>query len=260
VQQSDHKYKIIIKLNYLGKEQTTATACNIRGYWIIRQIWIGSISNFQLTHAYHKYGLTSHTYLLHRLLLPATEWWGVVRETLNPTSNFSLWEVLVICYFTGRFAGSLSNALFSCVIKCHEFKALLLSHNDAYNHKITGILKQLKFQRLLQHVSVHVGTIIREWFLCLAKTTVMILYPRHSWRGQCHGSIPTCCAVHGGEAQKWLPDDGSYMSRNMLEQPSEFLIGLIFLWFYDCVHHCGTVKSALILLMHGTDRKNAISC
>jgi hypothetical protein len=23
---------------------------------------------------------------------------------------------------------------------------------------------------------------------------------------------------------------------------SEFLIVLIFLWFYDCVHHCGTIK------------------
>jgi hypothetical protein len=39
----------------------------------------------------------------------------------------------------------LSNALFSCIIKqCQEFKALLLSHNDAHNHKITEILKQLK--------------------------------------------------------------------------------------------------------------------
>jgi hypothetical protein len=30
--------------------------------------------------------------------------------------------------------------------------------------------------------------------LCLAKTTVMVVYPRRLWRGQCHGSIPTCCA------------------------------------------------------------------
>jgi hypothetical protein len=59
--------------------------------------------------------------------------------------------------------------------------------------KITGILKQLKFRRSLWHVSVHVGIIIREPFLCLAKTTVMILYPRRSWRGQCRGSIPACC-------------------------------------------------------------------
>jgi hypothetical protein len=66
-----------------------------------------------------------------------------------------------------------------------------LFHNDAHNHKITGILKQLKFRRSLRHVSVHVGTTIRESFLCLDKTTVMILYPRRSWRGQCHGSI--CC-------------------------------------------------------------------
>jgi hypothetical protein len=31
-------------------------------------------------------------------------------------------------------------------------------------------------------------------FLCLAKTTVMVVYPRRLWRDQCHGSIPTCCA------------------------------------------------------------------
>jgi hypothetical protein len=76
----------------------------------------------------------------------------------------------------------------------NSIKALLLFHKDAHNHKTTGILKQLKFRRLLRHVSVHVGTIIREPFLCLAKTTVMILHPRRSWRGQCHGSIPACCA------------------------------------------------------------------
>jgi hypothetical protein len=59
-----------------------------------------------------------------------------------------------------------------------QSKHLLLFHNDAHNYKITGILKQLKFRLLLRHVSVHAGTIIREPFLCLAKTTVMVLYPR----------------------------------------------------------------------------------
>jgi hypothetical protein len=73
-------------------------------------------------------------------------------------------------------------------------KHFLLFHNDVHNYKITGILKQLKFWRSLRHVSVHAGTIIREPFLCLAKTTVMVLYPRRLWRGQCHGSIPACCA------------------------------------------------------------------
>jgi hypothetical protein len=33
------------------------------------------------------------------------------------------------------------------------------------------------------------------------------------------------------------------------------LIVLIFLWFYNCVHQCGIIKSALILLMHGTNMK-----
>jgi hypothetical protein len=57
-------------------------------------------------------------------------------------------------------------------------KHSLLFHNDTHNYKITGILKQLKFRRSLRHVSVHAETIIREPFLWLAKTTVMVLYPR----------------------------------------------------------------------------------
>jgi hypothetical protein len=68
----------------------------------------------------------------------------------------------------------------------------LLFHNDAHNYKITGILKQLKFRRSLRHVSVHAGTIIREPFVCLSKTTVMVIYPRRLWRGLYHGSIPIC--------------------------------------------------------------------
>jgi hypothetical protein len=59
-----------------------------------------------------------------------------------------------------------------------KLKAHFIFHNDAHNYKITGILKQLKFRRSLRHVSVHAGTIIREPFLCLAKTSVMVLYPR----------------------------------------------------------------------------------
>jgi hypothetical protein len=55
----------------------------------------------------------------------------------------------------------------------NSIKALLLFHNDAHNHKITGILKLLKIPRSLRHVLVHVGTIIREPFLCLAKITVV---------------------------------------------------------------------------------------
>jgi hypothetical protein len=52
------------------------------------------------------------------------------------------------------------------------YKALFIIPTDAHNYKITGILKQLKFRLSLRHVSVHAGTIIRETFLCLAKTTV----------------------------------------------------------------------------------------
>jgi hypothetical protein len=44
------------------------------------------------------------------------------------------------------------------------FKALFIIPTDAHNFKITGMLKQLKFQQLLRHVSAHAGTIIRELF------------------------------------------------------------------------------------------------
>jgi hypothetical protein len=91
-------------------------------------------------------------------------------------------------------------------------KHFLLFHNDAHNYKITGILKQLKFRRSLRHVSVHAGTIFREPFLCLAKTTVMVLYPRRLRRGQCHGSIQNCCAgvrytVEKGTSQPCTADN-----------------------------------------------------
>jgi hypothetical protein len=33
-------------------------------------------------------------------------------------------------------------------------KALLLFHNDAHNHKITGILKQLKITRILKQLKI----------------------------------------------------------------------------------------------------------
>jgi hypothetical protein len=99
---------------------------------------------------------------------------------------------------------AVENYLYTQIFQIHKYfkfvkfsnylRHVLLFHNDAHNYKITGILKQLKFRRSLQHVSVHVGTIIREPFLCLTKTTVMILYPHRSWRGKYHGSIPACCA------------------------------------------------------------------
>jgi hypothetical protein len=70
------------------------------------------------------------------------------------------------------------DALLSIIKQYRAVKALFIFHNDAHNHKITGILKQLKFRHSLQHVTVHAGTIIREPLLCLAKTTVVVLYPR----------------------------------------------------------------------------------
>jgi hypothetical protein len=52
--------------------------------------------------------------------------------------------------------------------RINNIKALFIFHNDAHNHKITGILKQLKFRRSLRHVSVNAGTTIREPFFVLS--------------------------------------------------------------------------------------------
>jgi hypothetical protein len=130
------------KLSYLGKEQTTATACNSKGYWISKQIWIGSISNFQLTHAYPTNMVSSHdTYLLHRPHLLATKWWAVVRET-------SILRLILLCgkcwscYFTGRFTGSLSNALFLCVIKR---RLQLLTLHEVGNRRVNWYRQLLEW-------------------------------------------------------------------------------------------------------------------
>jgi hypothetical protein len=44
----------------------------------------------------------------------------------------------------------------------NSIKTLCIVPTDAHNYKIIGMLKRLKFRQLLQHVSVHVGIIIRE--------------------------------------------------------------------------------------------------
>jgi hypothetical protein len=46
----------------------------------------------------------------------------------------------------------------------HRVNTLFIVPTDAHNYKITGMLNQLKLRRLLRHVSVHAGTIIREPF------------------------------------------------------------------------------------------------
>jgi len=54
--------------------------------------------------------------------------------------------------------------LYVCTVHQRYQGTFLLLQTDAHNYKIIEILKQLKFQLSLQHVSVHVGTIIRELF------------------------------------------------------------------------------------------------
>jgi hypothetical protein len=81
-----------------------------------------------------------------------------------------------------------------CHNKRTNIKARLLSHNDAHNYKITGILKLLKIPTVAPTCFGSRRNHLQGAILCLAKITVMILYPRRSWRGQCHDSIPGCCA------------------------------------------------------------------
>jgi hypothetical protein len=52
---------------------------------------------------------------------------------------------------------------------CYSELNLLPKHffiipTNAHNYKIIGMLKTIKFQQLLRHVSVHAGTITRELF------------------------------------------------------------------------------------------------
>jgi hypothetical protein len=50
---------------------------------------------------------------------------GCGEGNLNPKSNFSLWKLPIIYYFTGRYTASLSNSLFLCFIKwCHQLLTL----------------------------------------------------------------------------------------------------------------------------------------
>jgi hypothetical protein len=114
----------------------------------------------------------------------------------------------------------------SCLYRASTVsKHFLFFHNGAHNCKITGILKQLKFRRSLQHVLVHSGTIIREPFLCLAKTTVMVLYPRHLWCGQCHGSIPACCAGVRYTMYSYGSISSSFMTWSVSWQHTSLLCG-----------------------------------
>jgi hypothetical protein len=55
----------------------------------------------------------------------------------------------------------------------NSIEALFIVPTDAHNYKFIGILKQLKFRRLLRHVSVHAGTIIREHKSLLCKRAVV---------------------------------------------------------------------------------------
>jgi hypothetical protein len=103
--------------------------------------------------------------------------------------------------------------------------------------------------------------------LCLAKTSyVMAAYqpvvrmcgtplpwhwPRHKRRG--YRSITVVLAKHKMAPWLWFLREPKHVGATI-----GILSVLIFLWFYNCVHHCGTIKSALILLMHGTNMKKIL--
>jgi hypothetical protein len=62
--------------------------------------------------------------------------------------------ILQLCYEKPRKAVGINKG----------FYTLFVIPTDAHYYKVIGMLKQLKSRQLLQHVSVHVGTIIRESF------------------------------------------------------------------------------------------------
>jgi len=56
------------------------------------------------------------------------------------------------------------DTLHVCTVHQQYQSTFFINPTVAHNYKITGMLKQLKFSQLLQHVSAHSGAIIRELF------------------------------------------------------------------------------------------------
>ena len=80
------------------------------------------------------------------------------------TSAFSLHHCTNISYQFTHLSQTFYIPIFMFAPCINSIKTLFVVPTDAHNYKIIGILKQLKFRQLLRHVSVHLGTIIRELF------------------------------------------------------------------------------------------------
>jgi hypothetical protein len=103
---------------------------------------------------------------------------------------------------------------------------------------------------LLCGCAVHGGEGNCSYLLHRVPHTLMLPWhwPRHKRRG--YRIITVVLAKHKMTPWWWFLREPKHVGATI-----GILIVLIFLWFYNCVHHCGTIKSALILLMHGTNMK-----
>jgi hypothetical protein len=102
-------------------------------------------------------------------------------------------------------------------------------------------------------------TIQHLLFTCQRTLTTPRVRPIHLWSltitiftvGFQDDTVTTMLTI-----SKWLPWWWFLREPKHVGATVGILIVLIFLWFYNCVHRCGTIKSALILLMHGRNMKN----
>jgi len=76
-------------------------------------------------------------------------------------------------------------------------KTFFIIPNDAHYYKITEMLKKFTSLKLLRHVSVHAGTIIREQSYTSLKLLIWFICARRYRRSQCYGGISACCASVG---------------------------------------------------------------
>jgi hypothetical protein len=128
------------------------------------------------------------------------------------------WSSRKVTVTLSDFNKTLILTVFMFVPCISSIKAPLLFHSNAHNHKITGILKTIKNSDRHSDMFRFTQEPSSGSHFCAYLKLVMILYPHRSWCGQCHGSMRVCGVPHT-RTTGW----------------------------YDCVHHCGTIKVLWIL-------------
>ena len=91
-----------------------------------------------------------------------------------------------------------------CINNIKHFIVQLMHTND----KILRLLKKLKLQKLLQHVSIHVKPSSGSHIQCLAKITYLVPVCRHNTDNINNDTHIVTRYVILAKHWMWLPDDG----------------------------------------------------